>query len=139
MLEFSHGSEWALRKQPIAAAPDGHTVLSGHPDGGVRLWDVETGKEIRHLAGHGDSVDSVAFSPDGKRLASAGHDQTVRVWDAATGKSLAVLKPQADVIRALAFSPDGRFLVLGSNDKTILILMLPTNSKPPEKDSLRQK
>ena len=49
------------------------------------------------LAGHADSVTSVAFSPDGQRLASASRDQTVKIWDSATGKELFTLKGHAFV------------------------------------------
>jgi len=43
------------------------------------LWQVRT------LAGHSDSVNSVGFSPDGKRVVSASWDDHVKFWDAQTG------------------------------------------------------
>ena len=41
-------------------------LASGGPDTTVKLWDVDTGSEIRTLIGHTDGVESVSFSPDGK-------------------------------------------------------------------------
>lgn len=38
-----------------------------------------------HLAGHKDSVSSLAFSTDGKLLASGSLEGVVKVWDLATG------------------------------------------------------
>ena len=61
----------------VAFSPDGLLIASGSYDG-VRLWDVQTGKEIRRLEGHTDSVMSVTFSPDGRLIASGGWDETVR-------------------------------------------------------------
>src|SRR5205085_2044823 len=50
--------------QSVALAPDGKTIATGSPDG-LRLWDAETGQEIRRFDGGMRGVVSVAFSPDG--------------------------------------------------------------------------
>ena len=47
----------------------------------IKLWDVETGEEIRTLAGHTEPIATLAFSHDGKILASGSIDGTVLVWD----------------------------------------------------------
>jgi hypothetical protein len=57
---------------------DGRYFLAGYSDGGIRLWDLETGAE-RRLRSHSQGVLDVAFSPDGKRFASTALDQTVAV------------------------------------------------------------
>src|SRR5581483_8379988 len=50
----------------LAFSADGKRALSGGADFSVRLWDLETGKEIKRFDGHEADVTSVAFSPDGK-------------------------------------------------------------------------
>ena len=47
----------------------------------IKLWDVETGKEIITLSGHTEPIESLAFSHDGKILASGSFDGTVLLWD----------------------------------------------------------
>ena len=47
----------------------------------IRLWDVETGKNIHTFWGHTTDVQSLAFSPDGTLLASGSFDGTILLWD----------------------------------------------------------
>ena len=47
----------------------------------MRLWDVETGSEIRSFTGHTFEVESVSFSPNGQMLASGSWDGTVLLWN----------------------------------------------------------
>ncbi len=51
----------------LAFTPDGRQALSGGTGGIVQLWDVETGAEIRRLAGHTGTIYELAISPDGRR------------------------------------------------------------------------
>ncbi|KAH8795212.1 WD40-repeat-containing domain protein [Flagelloscypha sp. PMI_526] len=65
----------------IAFSPDGSRIVSGSLDHSVRVWDVETGEEIRRLDGHCLGVKSVTFSPDSTRVVSGSKDSSVRVWN----------------------------------------------------------
>ena len=56
----------------VAFAPDGKQVLTGSSDKTARLWDAQSGKELRAFTGHADWVRSVAFSPDGKQVLTGG-------------------------------------------------------------------
>lgn len=73
----------------VAYSPDGKRIVSGSDDTTVRVWDVETRKEVFELLrGHTGWVWSVAFSPDGTLIASASMDKTIRLWDANTGSPI---------------------------------------------------
>ncbi len=103
----------------VAFSPDGRALLSGSHDRTVRLWNTESGAELRVLYGHKELVTSVAFSPDGRRLLSGSWDRTVRMWDAEGGAELLVLRGHTDMVLSVAFSSDGRRILSGSSDKTV--------------------
>ncbi len=62
-------------------------VVGGAADNTVRIWNVQTGRELKVLRGHELPVGAIAFSNDGKSLTSASGD-SVKVWDVAAGNEL---------------------------------------------------
>jgi len=102
----------------LAFSPDGKYLASGAHDNSIKLWDVETGREIITLLGHSSTVSSlsVTFSPDGKIIASGSTDKTIKLWDAATGRAIRTLSGHSDMVNFLAFSPDGAFLLSNSRN-----------------------
>ena len=46
---------------------DGRLAVSASDDKTLKVWDVESGRELRTLEGHSDSVHGVAVSGDGRR------------------------------------------------------------------------
>ncbi len=65
----------------VAFSPDGNYLASCSGDWTVKLWSVESQKEVITLQGHSSPVYSVAFSLDGKYLASGSYDKTVKLWN----------------------------------------------------------
>ncbi|HVJ80446.1 MAG TPA: hypothetical protein VNC50_05190, partial [Planctomycetia bacterium] len=89
--------------------PDGKAFMALEASGGLRLWEIPSGKLLgeRPL----DGAVAVRFSPDGRVVAAAAN-LGVRLLDA---DSLAPLPggylPHPDPIVDIAFSPDGRSLL----------------------------
>lgn len=85
------------------------------------VWEAPTGKAIRALHEHTQTVRCVAFRRDGKRLVSAGDDETIRVWDMNAGKQVLVLKGHTAAVRGVVFSADGKQIVSGGLDRTLRV------------------
>ncbi len=81
----------------------------------IQLWDVVTGKELRHflVPGAGSTAVHSVLSPDGKKLFS-GNAYGPAVWDVETGKLLLGLGLNDGVVSAAAFSADGRKVAWGT-------------------------
>ncbi|MGK7876517.1 MAG: toll/interleukin-1 receptor domain-containing protein [Xenococcaceae cyanobacterium] len=103
----------------VSLSPDGKTLASGSEDKTIKLWDLETGKEIHTLQGHDGRVFSVSFSPDGKTLATGSKDKTIKLWNLETGREIRTLQGHDDWVFSVSFSPDGKTLASGSEDNTI--------------------
>jgi WD40 repeat protein len=93
----------------VALDPTGHLVAAGVADN-VVVYDAHTGTQLGVLAGHTDTVTSLAFSPDGKLIASSSRDRDARVWDAKALKLVKILRRHTAFVSGVAFSPDGRWL-----------------------------
>jgi WD40 repeat protein/HEAT repeat protein len=99
--------------------------VDGAKDYAIRLWDLETRREIRRFLGSGGDVASLTFCPNGRHFLSAGLDKTVRLWDIESGKLLRTYRGHTADIRSVSVSPDGRTAVSGGNDCTIRYWRLP--------------
>jgi serine/threonine protein kinase/WD40 repeat protein len=108
-FRFPGGFAWT-----VAFSQDGKRALTAHAtDKVVRLWDVETGNELRVFS-HDDWVLGAVFSPDEKHIASCSRDRTVRLWDATDGQELKRLSAD-NLVESVAFSPNGRHILSGEN------------------------
>jgi len=110
-------------------SPDGKTLASGSWDNTIKLWDRQTGKELRTLTGH-DAVYAVSFSPDGKTLASSGADSTIKLWNVETGKEIYTIKGHNNkYVFSVSFSPDGKTLASSGADKTVKLWNVETGKE----------
>ena len=103
----------------VAFSPDEKQIVSGDYDGYIKLWDAESGREIRTLLGHTDKVTSLSFSPDGTQILSGSDDGTIKLWELNTGREIRTFFGHTDEVSSVAFSPDGKQVLSGSFDNTV--------------------
>ena len=121
-----------------AFAFDGRRLLAAD-DKVARLWDLETGKELRRFEGHAEVIRAVAFSPDGKQVLTGGGrktdmssrstDNSTRLWDVATGKEIRRFEGHTSYVHTTQFSPDGNRVLTASGDSTARVWDIATGEE----------
>lgn len=101
---------------------DGRMLIvgGGYYDNLIRFWDITTGKLLRVLTWHTDSVFELGVSPDGKRLVSGSADRTIKLWRIEDGSLIGSLLGYTGWVTSVAFSPDDKFVISAGEDGVAL-------------------
>ena len=103
----------------VAIAADGRRAVSAGEDYRVKVWDLETGREVVEFTGHRGMVNCIALSPDGQRVVSGA--DTLKVWELETGHELVVPSGHTERVTDVAIGPGGHWAVSASADGTLRV------------------
>jgi WD40 repeat protein len=104
----------------LALTPDGKKVVVGNSDG-VRMWDIESGKELMAITENTGTVWSLSVSPDGRQALAGSNSGIVRLYDLEAGKKLQEFKGHKNGAWGAVFLPGGKEALTGSWDQTMRV------------------
>jgi WD40 repeat protein/beta-lactamase regulating signal transducer with metallopeptidase domain len=153
-IRMRHGAEVTF----VAFGPGGKTLLTAGRDNTIRLWDRDSGKELRRFAaprptpvkqpegkgkakadadvvmefmasGGNDGGNSrIAVTADGKILAVS-RGNVIQLYNVETGESLRQIQGKARGYNTLLFSPDGKTLAARGADSAFVLWTIETGKE----------
>ncbi|HCF57547.1 MAG TPA: hypothetical protein DFS52_06085, partial [Myxococcales bacterium] len=109
----------------VAFSPDGRRLATSSRDGSLRVWDLETKRELHVFRGELKMDVEVSFGGDGRLLAGAGG--VVEVWDVESGKL--VRRLPLELGSSARISPDGRLIATGEDTGRVTLWELATGER----------
>ncbi|XP_074294692.1 autophagy-related protein 16-like [Silene latifolia] len=104
---------------------DGRTICSGHQDGYVRQWDIETGKKLSEVEAHSQALTSISLSRNGNTILTSGRDNVHNLFDMRTLEIYGTLRASGNRIASnwsrSCISPDDNYVAAGSADGSVYI------------------
>lgn len=99
----------------VSFSSEGNHLITAQHDGGVRIWDVNDGREIRMLANPGHEIRHAAFDPSGRFAFTVDRilgSTSVRIWEAESGELVRTIGGPDRTIVSAAYDPTGRLLIV---------------------------
>jgi F-box/WD-40 domain protein MET30 len=96
---------------------DDKILATGSYDATIKIWNIETGEELRTLRGHASGIRALQF--DDTKLISGSLDNSLKVWNWRTGECVSTYTGHIAGVISLNF--DAHILASGSVDTTIKI------------------
>lgn len=105
----------------FAFHPNEKWLISASQDETIRVWDLETQKQLQEVTLVEGSVATFGLSSSGRRIVAGYTKDRVRTWKLEKSAFLAALSGHGQSVNALAFTRDNQFLLSASADKTVRI------------------
>ncbi|KAI8990331.1 WD40-repeat-containing domain protein [Pilobolus umbonatus] len=102
----------------ISFSHDNKYLISCSEDRTVRLWCMETYKNVVCYKSHNYPIWDIDFGPYGFYFATASHDRTARLWSCDHINPLRIFAGHLSDVNTVRFHPNSKYIVTGSSDKT---------------------
>jgi len=109
----------------LSFSMDGQTIFSGHVDGNLRLWDIQSGKLLSEVAAHSLAVTSISLSRNGNIVLTSGRDNLHNLFDVRSLEVCGTLKATGNRVASnwsrSCISPDDNHVAAGYADGSVYI------------------
>lgn len=112
----------------LATLRDQNTLVSGHADGVIRVWDLAAEKVVKELPKLPRRIEAIAPSPDGAMLASSGPASAVQLVDVSNWEHTRTLATSAPVW-GVAWHPDGKTIFATTHAGTLEVFDFATRER----------
>jgi WD40 repeat protein len=113
----------------VGFTSDSRKVVSGGGDRTLRIWDIETGKEVRNVKG----VDGVRGLSCSRVARWAFRSQALYIWEGDEQGDLKLFTRLPDGEFAIALSRDGGRVAVGGQDVAVSVWSVPQWSGDPSR------
>lgn len=129
---YSTSSSISEQRAYLFFTPNGQRLISGNREGGVKLWEVNSGgsggRELFDLGLHYPSgLFALALAPDGGTLAGGYNDASIKTWDLVVAPQAA----QPTVSPTLSALPTGAQAVTSPSPNAVDLKPLYATPVPP--------
>jgi len=105
----------------IAFTHSGEYILTGSRDKTMKLWEVESGRELITYFGHKSTINDISVSRDDKYVLTSSADNTARLWRLKTGELIKTFTGHSDMLTSVVFVPGGKqFISAGYDNEAFL-------------------
>ncbi|MEB3220258.1 MAG: NB-ARC domain-containing protein [Nostocales cyanobacterium 94392] len=104
----------------LAVSHNGKHILSGSSDKNMKLWDLQTGKQIHTFEGHEGTIHTVLFISE-EQAVSASEDGTLKLWNLKSYECLHTFEGHNCPIYAAAFIRERMQVISGGADGRLKI------------------
>lgn len=114
---FVHG----LMITTSALSPDGKMSVTASHDGNVKIWEIETGKELKRLGFEKKWVKMLAWTPDSKTLLMGLQEGTFALYEMSAKEIELFHSSHKAQITSISVSSDGKTILTSSDDMFLKI------------------
>ena len=119
-VQMGHVSGSFSYTNAVEFVGQGQYILSGNGDGTIKLWETQTGREVKTFRCE-DDVTNLDISTDGKYLVSGDmSNNNINIWDISTGKKFRFLGVENSCNGyPVLFCNNDEYILTGSGNGTI--------------------
>ncbi len=103
----------------IRASRVENLLITLSSDNAIRIAYLDSGREIRTLAGHTSSIEQFRIDDDVQVIVSGARDRTIRLWDVGTGECVFTCRADWDQIHAVAFGDESASILVAADENRI--------------------